>query len=223
MRTFDVVLPRNPAFCVTLQIPSSKSLLLFTSLTESIAFSPRASTSPFAGPSQSSNTLPTRTWPSPNTTGDSLSMRSFHSAQLTQSPSEPQSLSRSVSTPATQPFGPPHPPQRSIVDKPASSHRSSEEASYSPAGGAWEGRVGEDILVDAPINRFQSHGPRNQDSDKLRQCDLKIFEIVNERYSIPTRRIAIRSCENEQHCVSYCKTRLFVDMVQTRIMLIARE
>ena len=118
-------------------------------------------------------------------------------------------------------FSPPSPPtpRRPTVDKPVSSHSLSKAQSRPLTEGAWEGREGEHILVEAPRTLYRCHKPRNQDLDEMSQCDFKIFELVNERFSIPTRRIAIRSREHEGKCVSHCKTRWIADM----IVLMARE
>lgn len=59
--------------------------------------------------------------------------------------------------------------------------------------------------------RYLSYGRRGQVPDKMSQCDCRFFEIVDNRHSIPTRRIAVRSREDEQQVVSYCKRKWFLD------------
>ena len=138
---------------------------------------------------------------------------------------QPSSSQSVLAQPIHPPPSPPSPPlvRRPTVDKPGSSYSLSKAPSRPLAEGAWEGREGENILLEAPRTLYWSHEPRNKDPDEMRQCDLRIFELVNDRYSIPTRRIAIRSHELEEQCASYCKTRRIVDIIGTRIMLIARE
>ena len=206
-----------------------------------MAASPTAPASQYAGSTQSSSIVPSRTFPSPNESFKPGPLSPLHFVRSTvgsplgQPLLDQQSLSRSMSTPAAQPMGPPPPPRRSTVaqpslsqsslahsaqitdlpvlsrpftvDKPVSSSSSSKAPSRSLAESAWEGREGEDILVEARLEWYRSHGPRSQDPDEMRQCDLRIFELMSDRYNIPTRRITIRSCEREEQRISYCKTR----------------
>ena len=204
--------------------------------------SPTAPASQYAGSTRSLSIVPSRTSPSSNISfklgplPPLYFVRSTSGSLLGQPLLDQQSLSRSVSTPATQPMGPPPPPPRRstvaqpslsqsqladsaqitdlpvpsrpfTVDKPVSSSSSSNAPLRSLAESAWEGREGEDILVEARLERYRSRGPRSQDPDEMRQCDFKIFELMSDRYNIPTRRITIRSCEREEQCISYCETR----------------
>lgn len=98
---------------------------------------------------------------------------------------------------STRPIHPPPSPKRPSVDKP------SKAPSRSLAEGAWEGRGGEYVLVEAPLYRYWSHGSSNQNPDTMGESTFRIFELVNDKYSIPTRRIAIRSREHEEQFVSY--------------------
>lgn len=100
---------------------------------------------------------------------------------------------------------PPAPPRRSTSDKPMSSPSLSKASSRSFAAGVWKGRDGEDILIEAEFKRYQSCGPRSQNPDTMSNCKVRIFELVGDRFGIPTRRLAVRDCGTEEQLVSYCK------------------
>lgn len=55
--------------------------------------------------------------------------------------------------------------------------------------------------------RYHSDGGMNQLTKGMSQCECRVFELVDNKYTIPTRRISIRSCEGEEQHVSYCKMR----------------
>ena len=102
--------------------------------------------------------------------------------------------------------------------------------------GAWECREGECILIEDQVERCLSRSFRSQDADQdldqdadqdadqdgdqdadqdaenMGQCDFRIFELEKDGYCLPTRRIAIRSCENEVKCISYCEAPLNIDV-----------
>lgn len=77
------------------------------------------------------------------------------------------------------------------------------------SGGAWECREGEDILIEHQVERcsserYSSRSSRSQDADNMGQCYFRIFEFGKYGYSLPSRRMAIRSCENWNQCISSC-------------------
>lgn len=123
--------------------------------------------------------------------------------------------------PSTPSIHSPSSSRHSFVDKVASSPPSTMAPSRSFAEGAWEGRKEEYLLLEAPSHRYWSHKPSNQIPDIMGHCDFRIFELVNDQYSIPTRRIAIRNFEHKEQCESHCKTRWFIRLLRNRIMLIA--
>ena len=96
---------------------------------------------------------------------------------------------------------------RPNVDKPIVSGLPPKKAPSIPPDNKWESREGESIVVDAPNIQYWSHRTGNQNTGKMSQCDLRIFETVNDSYRIPTRRLAIQSREHEEERLSYCKTR----------------
>jgi len=106
---------------------------------------------------------------------------------------------------------PPPPPRRFTLDEPVHSSSSSKAPSRSLSEGAWDARDGEHVLVEAQVERYMSHGSTRQESDNMRQCDCRIFELMNDSYIIPTRRIAIRSSEHEELFISYCEAPWVID------------
>jgi len=84
---------------------------------------------------------------------------------------------------------------------------SSSTESRPGATDVWESREGEKLLIETQFVQCQCFGPRRQDPENMAQCDCRIFELANEVCGIPTKRIVLRSCEDESHYVSYCKSR----------------
>jgi len=88
-----------------------------------------------------------------------------------------------------------------------SSSDSSSAGSLLGATDVWESREGEELLIEAQFVQCRCFGPRRQDPERMPQCDCRIFELANEVCGLPTKRIALRSCQDEGHSVSYCKSR----------------
>ena len=114
-------------------------------------------------------------------------------------------LSQSPSTHSTQP-GYRDSPQCPSFDEPILSNTPPKMAPSAPDRHAWEAREGEYILIDIASDQYESYRPEKQNPYKMRRCDLRIFELVNATYYISTRRLAVRSREHEEQCVSYCKS-----------------
>lgn len=198
----------NFALCVILRIATSLPVLFCYRLTWKLAAWPKAPDSQFAGPSGSSSTAPTATSPFP----------------------PKLSRSRTISISATQPIDPSPPSRRSTFDQPSSSldprpppqpfifhepnHPRSlpKASSHSIPANPWGVRDGEDVLVEEPIQNYLSH---DEGSHSMPQCDLRIFEL-HGRFSIPTRRVAVRSCGPEEQCESYCRTLWILNTPQTK-------
>jgi hypothetical protein len=91
------------------------------------------------------------------------------------------------------------------MDRPGSSISSSIVRPPSLAAGAWNGREGEELLIEAHLVWYESHGAQSQDPDSMQQSKCRIFELAKNGSNMLTRRIAIQSGEDEQQLVSYCK------------------
>lgn len=98
---------------------------------------------------------------------------------------------------------PPPPHKQPTASQPGSSN--STTRLIPPAIEAWESRVGENILIKTQLMRYQSYGRRSHFPDRMSQSECRLFEFVDDRHGIPTRRIAVRSREDEKQVVSYCK------------------
>lgn len=89
--------------------------------------------------------------------------------------------------------------------------------------GAWECREGENILVEDHIERCLSRNFSGQETDNMGQCDFRIFELRKDGYSLPTRRIAIRSCENGERCISFCEAPQTIDVLRKCLLHLSRD
>jgi hypothetical protein len=97
--------------------------------------------------------------------------------------------------------------QRSTMDRSQPPISPWVERTSSLAAGTWDGREGEELLIELHLVRYQSHDSRRQYPDILQQCRCRVFELLNDGYRAPTRRIVIQGCEDERQLVSYCKTK----------------
>lgn len=146
------------------------------------------------------------------------------SSEESQSPSVvPTGMSAPPKSRFESPSSSPISPISSPSSQPASFNSSSNVRSLSITPGTWEGKEGEHLLLEAHLIWFRSYGPRSQDPYKIDQCECRIFELLNDRYAMPTRRIVVRSCEHERQYVSYCKAVLLPDMLLFRTILISNE
>ena len=120
-------------------------------------------------------------------------------------------------------------PSSSSLERPPQSRRfdTIEPASKAPppsrSEGAWECREGENILVEDQIERCLSRNSSSQDADNMGQCDFRIFELRKDGYSLPTRRIAIRSCESGERCISFCEAPLIIDVLRKCLLHWSRD
>ena len=105
------------------------------------------------------------------------------------------------------------PPPRSPLDVPAPSR----------PGGAWECREREYILMEGQVERCLSRRSRSQDVEELGQCDFRIVEFWKDGYCLPTRRIAIRSCENGEQCISFCESPCVINVLEKCSMHLTRD
>ena len=96
-------------------------------------------------------------------------------------------------------------PPRSPMDQPRPSVSSSIAQPPSFSADPWDRREDEVLLIKVKLIQYRSHGVRSQDPDSMQQCHARVFEFVKHGPYILTRRIVIRSCEDEQKIVSYCK------------------
>lgn len=113
-----------------------------------------------------------------------------------------------------------HLPRRFTCDQPGSSGSSSTTRSLPLAIDAWESRKDEIMLIETQLKwsksqlmRYHSDGGTNPFTKGMSQCECRLFELVDDNYTIPTRRIAVRSREGEEQHVSYCKMRWFLDVL----------
>ena len=120
-------------------------------------------------------------------------------------------------------------PLSSSSERPPQSRRfdTIEPASKAPppsrSEGAWECREGENILVEDHIERCLSRNFSGQEADNMGQCDFRIFELRKDGYSLPTRRIAIRSCENGERCISFCEAPQIIDVLRKCLLHLSRD
>jgi hypothetical protein len=162
--------------------------------------------------------VPTRTSPPPKVSESRplpplSSARSVVDPPLRRFPVDQPSSSQSPSAHSAQSLSPPPPPRCFTLDEPVHSSSSSKAPSRSLSEGAWDARDGEHVLVEAQVERYMSHGSTRQEPDNMRQCDFRIFELENYSYNIPTRRIAMRSSEHEELCISYCEAPWVIDIL----------
>ena len=117
-----------------------------------------------------------------------------------------QPSSSQFSLPYSEPPASPPPLQSRRFDtvEPVNVRSELNVPSPSRSEGAWECREGEDILMEGQVEQCLSRSSRSQDADNMSPCDFRIFELGKDGYSVPSRRIAIRSYENEEQCISLC-------------------
>ena len=200
-------------------------------LTDFTAASPRAPASQVAGSSQSSSTVPTRTSPLPEVfqsrplpplpplqIAQSVGEHPFRSSTLDQRSSSQSSLPQSE-----PPASPPPQPRRFNTDEPVYIRSESNVPSPSRSEGTWECREGEDILMEDQVEQCLSRSSSSQYADDMGQCYFRIFEIGKDGYSLPSRRIAIRSCENGKQCLSICEAPCVIDALQTCLLHLSRD
>lgn len=190
---------KTPPLYKTLSVPSDSRA----------AASPRVPASQIAGPSRTLSMVPIRASTQPKVF-ESRPVPPISFARSVVSPPfrrptiDQSSSSRFPSAHSTQSLSPP--PSRGFPpDEPVYSSSSSEAPSRSLSEGAWDARDGENVQVEEQVYCDMSHGSTRQEPDNMRQYNLRIFELVNDSYNIPTRRIAIRSFEHEEICYSYCE------------------
>ena len=179
-------------------------------LTDFTAASSSAPASQTVGPSRTPSMVSTMASP-PRKTVESrplpplsppLNAESFGRPRLWSSTVDQPSSSQSSLPYCEPPASPPPQPRRIDTVEPVYVRSASTVPSPSRSEGAWECREGEDILMEDQIERCNSS---SQDTDNMGQCDFRIFELRKDGYSLPTRRIAIRSCENGERCISFCE------------------
>ena len=205
--------------------------LFWNDLTDFTAASPRAPASQLAGPSRSSSTVPIRISPLPEVfhsrplpplpplrIAQSVGEHPFRSSTLDQ-----RFLTQSSLLHSEPPASPPPQPRRFNTDEPVYIRSESNVPSRSRTEGAWECREGENILMEDQVERCLSRSSRSQDADKMGQCDFRIFELGKDRYSLPTRRIAIRSCENGDQYISFCEGPSVIDVLQKYLLNLNRD
>ena len=213
----------------------AKQDFFWNDLTDFIAASPSAPASQFAGPSRPSSTVPTRTSPLPEVF-QSRPLPPLPPLRIAQNVGEhpsrsstfDQLISAQYSLPHSEPpVSPPPPPppqlRRFNTVEPVYVHSVLKAPSPSCSGGAWECREGEDILLEDQVERCLSRSFRSQDADNMGQCDFRIFELGKDRYNLPTRRIAIRSCENGDQCISFCEAPSVIDVLQKCLLNLNRD
>lgn len=175
-----------------------------------MAVSPRAPDSQLAGPSRSSSTAPTAVSPFPPNLSRSRTIpisatqpvepfRASHQSTYDQPSSSLSSL------PAARIRDPRPLPQSLFVDELNDPRSLSKASPHSVPANPWEVRDGEDILMEEQIQNYLFFNARSQRPFSMAQCDLRIFEL-HGRFSMPTRRIAVRGCGPGKQCVSHCKS-----------------
>ncbi len=66
---------------------------------------------------------------------------------------------------------------------------------------------------ESGLTSCKSSGRREQKPDSMNQCECKVFDLLNDEYSIPSRRIVIRSLVYPQHFISSCEHAKVLDAV----------
>lgn len=134
-------------------------------------------------------------------------------------PSSSQIPPHSAKPPASPPPSPLPQPRRNTVE-PVYVRSASKAPLPSLSEGAWECREREDILTEFQVERCSSCRSRSQDADNMGQCDFRIFELWK---GVPARRIAIRSCENGEQCISFCEAPCITDVLQICSLHLSRD
>lgn len=117
-------------------------------------------------------------------------------------PSASQIPPRLAQPPASPPPSPLPLPQRFNTVEPVHFRSASNVSSPSPVEGAWECREGEHILMAFQGEMCSFRRVGSQVADNMGRCDFRIFELGKDD-SLPTRRIAFRSCEPGERCMSF--------------------
>ena len=188
--------------------------------------SPRTLASHVARSSRTSSTGSARTSPPPEmfeSRPPRLPLPPLQSLQsVDKLPLRRSTIDQPSSSQITPPFAKPPPspppsplslPRRFNTVGPVHVRSASEASSPSPVGGAWERREGEYILIEFQAEWCSSRRSGSQDADNMGICDFRIFELEKDD-SLPTRRIAFRSCENWEQCISYCEAPRIIDILQ---------
>ena len=184
-------------------------------LTDFTAASPRTLATQAIGSSRTSSTKSTSSSPPPKVFESR--MLPFTPLDSTQSvdkpplrrntidqPSASQARPRVAQPPDSPPPSPLPLPRRFNTVEPVHFRSASHVSSPSPVEGAWECREGEHILMEFQVECCSSRRVGSQVADNLGQCDFRIFELGKDD-SLPTRRIAFRSCEHGERCMSFCE------------------
>ena len=180
------------------------------------AASSRTLVSQAVGSSRTSSTVSTRSSPPPKVF-EPRPLLPLPPLQSTQSADKPpprrntiaqppaSQTSPRLAPPAASPPPSPLPlPQRFNTVEPVHLRSASNGSSPSPVEGAWEYREGEYILMEFQAECCSSRRVGSQVADNMGQCDFRIFELGRDD-SLPTRRIAFRSCEHGERCISFCE------------------
>lgn len=195
-------------------------------LTDLTTASPRTLASHVARSSRTSSTGSTRTSPPPKMfeSRPRLTLPPLQSPQnvdrppfrrnTIEQPSSSQILPPLAKPPASPPPPSPLPLSRRFnTIEPVHVRSASKASSASPVEGAWECREGEYILIEFQAEWCSSRRSGSQDADNMGQCNFRIFDLGKDD-SLPTRRIAFRSFENLEHCISFCEAPRIIDILQ---------
>jgi hypothetical protein len=100
---------------------------------------------------------------------------------------------------------PPHSPFTSIISTDA---RSSTSSTKNEGMCDWEGRENEKLVFESKSKvkscEYTSHS-RILQQETIDQAECRVFELLYNEHSMPTRRLVMRNRESPQDFVSYCK------------------
>ncbi len=100
---------------------------------------------------------------------------------------------------------PPHPPFISTTSR---DDRSSISSTKNERMCDWEGRKDEKLVFESKSKvkscEYTSHS-KNLQQGTIDQAECRVFELLYNEHSMPTRRLVMRNRESPQDFVSYCK------------------
>ena len=128
-------------------------------------------------------------------------------------PSTSQTPPHLAQPPASSPPSPLPLPRRFDTVEPVHLRPAPKASSPSTVEGAWECRGEEHILMEFQVEWCSFRRAGRQDAENMGQCDFRIFEHGRDD-SLPTRRIAFRSCEHEEQCICFCEAPRNIDVLQ---------
>ena len=77
----------------------------------------------------------------------------------------------------------------------------------------WNGRDDEDCIFDSNSNVKLCESPDSKDffPETMEQCECRVFDCRNVNYTVPTRRLVIRSTTHPELFISRCKPMKILD------------